>query len=780
VHAFKTAGIGSVMSFLALASASPVQAQDPGSNSSDVGALDEVIVTANRREQNLVEVPSAVSAVSGDLLVERGLTQIEDFAGLVPGFAIEDRGRSDLRLVLRGQNTGGAGASVATMIDDVVLSSTSALSNGSTVTPNFDTYDLERVEVLRGPQGTLYGATAQGGLLKYVTRAPRLNEFEGSAELGLESIEKGETGWSVRSMLNAPLGGSAALRFVGQYSDVPGYIDNPLLGLSDADGGKRYGGRVSLLLEPSERLRLRFTAATQQEEFDGEGTVQVAGAPLAANTETAASFRLVGGEPVDNKRIQDGTEGSSSYYNAVIEYSFGATDFISSTSFVQVERALKFDSSNGPAGPGVTLAGAFGGLFGEPILIKFDQSNDHDKFNQEFRLASKAGAGEGSLEWQAGVFFSKEDVLFDQELVTLRAANPTQRATILPFIPGLGGLALGRAITEANYEEISAFGDVTFSLGDRWRLSVGGRYTTIEQDGVSTNRPGLFTGPPSPADPTIASRPTFASDEDKFTFSVAPRYIVSDDVSLYARVASGYRPGGPINVVGAGSGGVPAEFGPDDTLNYELGAKGRLFDQRLAFEFAVYQIDWTDVQVLGAVFPAGAAQPLFLTTNGGDARSRGVEWSLAFKPADSLTVSWNGAFTDAELTSDAPGIGGSAGDDLPYVPKLTSSLAVDYRRALRAGVDLAVGSTWTHVGKRFGEFASFPVLSNNPEIPAYDTVDVRASLQFARIQIDASVRNIGDSRGITSYRNAFGLDGLSGQATIVQPRTYGLRFAVTF
>jgi outer membrane receptor protein involved in Fe transport len=341
-------------------------------------------------------------------------------------------------------------------------------------------------------------------------------------------------------------------------------------------------------------------------------------------------------------------------------------------------------------------------------------------------------------------------------------------------------LALGRSITDANYEEISGFGDVTFSFGERWRLSVGGRYTTIEQDGVGTNRPGLFTGPPSPSDPTIASRRTFASDEDKFTFSVAPRFIVSDDVSLYARVASGYRPGGPINVVGAGSGGIPSEFGPDDTLNYELGAKGRLLDQRLAFEFAVYQIDWSDVQVLGAVFPAGASQPVFLTTNGGDARSRGVEWSLAFRPVEAVTLSWNGAVTDAELTSDAPGIGGSAGDDLPFVPRLTSSVAVDYRRELRAGVELGLGGTWSHVGKRFGEFAAFPVLSNNPEIPDYDTVDLRASLKLSRMQIDASVRNIGDSRGITSYRNAFGLDGLSGQATIVQPRTYGLRFAVTF
>ncbi len=174
-------------SLLALCSQG-ASAQDQADTEESVSPS-EILVTANRREQSLVEVPFAVTAVSGDILEERALTDIRDFAALVPGFAIDDRGGTDLRLILRGQNTGGAGASVATMMDDVVLSSTSALSNGSTVTPNFETYDLERIEVLRGPQGTLYGATAQGGLLKYVTRAPDLTRFSGSAEVGIESVK---------------------------------------------------------------------------------------------------------------------------------------------------------------------------------------------------------------------------------------------------------------------------------------------------------------------------------------------------------------------------------------------------------------------------------------------------------------------------------------------------------------------------------------------------------------------------------------------------------------
>jgi len=176
------------ISLAALACATAASAQSPAPARPQLSAVkadsEEIVVTANRREQALFDVPAAVSAISGATLTSRGLVQIQDFATQVPGFSIETVGRTGVRLILRGQNTGGAGASVATMVDDVVLNDATANSNGSTVTPNFETFDLERIEVLRGPQGTLYGATAQGGLLKYVTNKPKLDKSEGAVEIG--------------------------------------------------------------------------------------------------------------------------------------------------------------------------------------------------------------------------------------------------------------------------------------------------------------------------------------------------------------------------------------------------------------------------------------------------------------------------------------------------------------------------------------------------------------------------------------------------------------------
>jgi len=736
----------------------------------------EIVVTASRREQSLVEVPSAVTAVSGDVLNERGLTDIRDFAALVPGFSLDDRGGTDVRLILRGQNTGGAGASVATMMDDVVLSSTSALSNGSTVTPNFETYDLERVEVLRGPQGTLYGATAQGGLVKYVTKKPDLAKAGAAAEVGFESVNQGETAFNGRAVVNIPLiTDKLAIRAAGYYIDLPGYIDNPLLGLKDVNRGNRRGGRVSLLAKPTDRLSIRVTGAYQNEEYGAEGVVEVVGSPVPGS-ETSRSFDLVGGTPSDRKGFQGGNRARSRFINGVIDWDVGFADLTSSTSLVKVSRRQGFDISNGPVAPFVTLGAAFGGLFGEPITLPLVQDNDHKKFNQEVRLSSKKGVGPSWLTWQVGVFHSYEDVLFNQDFVVRSAADASRVLTVLPFIPGIGGLGLGGQRTDANYNEWSGFGDVTFKFG-RFELSLGGRYTDIRQDGVVTNFPGVFTGPPSAADPTIAGAVPFVSKENKFTYSVAPRFAVTDRISLYSRIASGYRPGGPLTVPGAGTNGIPRSFRPDNTVNYEVGTKGDIGP--LAFDVALYRIDWTDVQVLGAVTPQ-SGPTLFVTTNGGRARSQGVEWALALRPEKNLTIAWSGNAVDATLRSDVPGIGGSAGDNLPYVPRFTSTVTGDYRIPLTGSVTANLGATWSYVGGRNGDFIAAPLLSNNPHLPAYSTWDLRAGIEVSGITLDAIVRNVSNSRGITGYRSAFGFNGTTGQAAIVQPRSVQVRLSGRF
>jgi iron complex outermembrane recepter protein len=732
----------------------------------------EIVVTANRRLENIVDVPLAVTAISGDVLNRKGLTQIENFVSQVPGFSIENQGRVGVRLILRGQNTGGAvgGATVASMIDDVILTSGSALSRGALVTPNLDLYDVERVEVLRGPQGTLYGANALGGLLKYVSRKPDLDTFGVKSELGIDSVRYGETGYAAKAAVNVPIAsGVAALRVSGFANDVAGYVDNPLLGLSDVNGGKLYGGRAILLVKPSEALSLRLTAAFQKDRYGSEGITQIVGAPVNSNTETSASFRLFGNHPVENLQFAGNTRGSFEYYNGLVDYDFGAVQFISSTSYVKGARRFFVDASNGPAAPGLTLAAALGGLFSEPIVAIVDQENSFTKFNQELRLSSESDA----LRWQIGAFYSNEDIVFDQGFLTRAVADTSRSVTVLPFIPGLGGLGLGDSLTVADYEELSGFAEATFSFGERFELSVGGRYSNIKQTVDFSTGAGLFTGP---VDSAI---PTNKSSENKFTFSIAPRFELTEDISAYARVASGFRPGGPITLAGAGT-LFPASFKPDSTVNYELGLKGSTANRLLTFDVAAFYIDWKDIQIVSAFVNPNSGQSFFLTGNAGKARSQGIEWAFGLRPVSGLEIGWTGAITDATLRSDAPGLGGSKGDFLPYVPRVTNAVNIDYSMPLSDGLTASFGGTWNHTGARNSEFSTSPALSGNVRLPSYDSFDLRAGLAFDRFRIDALVRNVTDVRGLILYRSTAGFNATTGSGVISQPRTFSIRLSSDF
>jgi len=742
-----------------------------GSSAAVGGDTAEVVVTASRREQDIVDVPAAVTAISGETLNERNLTQIEDFAAQVPGFSIQKVGQTGVRLVIRGQNTGGAGASVATIIDDVPLNTASPNTNGSTITPNFDTYDMERIEVLRGPQGTLYGATAQGGLLKYVTRKPNLKEFEGGIDLGRDKISGGGDGNSVKGVVNLPFAsGKAALRVMGYHEDVAGFIDNVRTGQNDVNSGKRDGARAILLVQPSEEFSLRFTAFKQKHRFGSDGYADVFGSPLVSGAEDDKSYRLVSGKPVTSVTPIGGVVGSYEHYNAAIDYDFGGVTLTSSTSSVRGKSNYGLDISDGVAGPGFTLAAAFGPLFGQNIVVGLDQQNNHKKFTQEFRLASK---GSESLFWQVGAFYAKEDINFNQFIRALDPANVSRELTILPFIPGIGGLPLGGSFLPGEYKELSGFGDVTFTISERFELSVGGRYTKNNQNSQVTNEPGLINAPVQIVNPEIRS------SENKFTFSVAPRFRVSDDVSLYARIASGYRPGGPVLAIPNPPAGYPNDFTSDKTINYEVGVKGSAADGRVSFDVALYQIDWTDAQII-STFVSGNGQTFSVTGNGGSARSRGLEWSLAFRPLERLTLGWVGGLTDAQLTEDAPGLGGSSGDELPYVPRFSSALNVDYAMPLSETLTLNLGGSYVYTGKRYGNFSSTPLISNHPEIPSYNTLDLRAGLEFGRYHLDLVAQNVSNSRGLTDYRNNGGAGGQFGTANVLQPRSIALHFGANF
>lgn len=757
-------GAGSVFWLAAAASAKAAEAE-PGSAGLAVDNAD-IIVTANKRAERLVDVGGTVNAISGAELGYRNSVQIQDFAAQIPGFNFQPSGNRATRLILRGLNTGGAGATVAVVADETPLSYQSGLANGSIDTANLNTYDLERIEVLKGPQGTLYGATAQGGLLKYVTRAPNLEQIEGIAETGTEFVRQGGTGWFGRGAINVPIiDGVAAIRATGFYEDLAGFIDNPLIGRNDFNSGERWGGRISLLVKPVDWLSVRITGFRQTQRFDDNGTVEVVGANADPTAPPPNEFDIAnGGRLVRNSLYGSASRNVYEYVNGLVELDAGFATFVSSTSFGGLSSRFNNEFTFVNAAPGLTFSDAVAGLYGEPVGITQPQVNESDRFNQEVRIESKPEFAIGGLgiDWQAGLFLARESIVFDQTFDVL------SRATGQILTAPIAGGALQ---APARYRETSGFANVTLKFSEAFDLALGGRYTENEQQSQLFYTAGFATG-------GAAITPLIRSEESKWTYSAALRYRFDASSLLYGRIASGYRPGGPNFGIPNAPNDFPLSYGSDTTTNYELGLRTALFDRAVTIDIAAFHIDWKDIQI-NTAFTSTTGQQFSVVGNAGTASSTGVELDLGWRILPGVRISTVGAYTRAKLTEDAPNLGARSGEQLAFVPRFSNTLNLDAETGLGSNLKGFAGLSWTHTGKRFTDFSASPANPGHIELPSYNTVNAQAGLEFEDFTLSVYARNIGDVRGLTGYSRNGGAN-LTGNAQIVQPRTIGVRLAVNY
>jgi outer membrane receptor protein involved in Fe transport len=757
-------------------------AQDQMDDSENV--LEEVYVTATKRDERLIDVPMAVTALQGQGLIDRNLLQIEQFADQVPGLLVQSFGNRATRIILRGLNSGGAGATVASVIDEATLSYSSSTSNGAIDIANLDTYDLARIEVLRGPQGTLYGAAAEGGLIKYVTNAPKLDEFEGDVEAGLETIEQGGTGFTGRAMFNVPLADNAAFRFTGFYKDIPGYIDNNLLGSKNQNTGERYGGRAQLLWQATDNFSVRLMALMQDQSYDDPGSVELVGNPLAQDVRTPDEFDIAhGGDLQWNTLNPSISDNEIRLYYLTLNWENDKINVLSNTSYGEVNSTFRQDITYADAAPGVPvpLGLAFAFAYGVPfIAIYGDQTNDLGKFNQEIRVSNKdtVEAGSMGIDWQVGAFYSDEDITFDQ---FYDALDPVTGEVLLTdiFAPlGYPQLPTGGSTLPANYKEVSGFGEIVLHFNDQFKVAVGGRYSSNRQWSQVTNKAGLITAPVDIVNPIIRS------DETKFTWSIAPTFNFADNQMVYARVATGYRPGGPALIIPGAPPDFPLSYKSDSTVNYELGTKGATQDGRFTWDLAAFYIDWTDIQVLTQFVSESSGVTYTITGNAGTARSKGLEWNLGWEATDQLMFTVNGAYVDAKLTEDARGLGGYDGDQLPFVPEWTNTVNADYTVDF-GDVPVTFGVTWRYVGKRYTGFGApaSPDADRGPgshvELPDYHTFAAQIIATYDRWRFRVYGQNLTDERALTAYSPGSGYN-LTGFGQIIQPRTFGFSVGLSF
>ncbi|MFA6117314.1 MAG: TonB-dependent receptor [Sphingomonas sp.] len=693
---------------------------------------EDIVVTARKRAERLIDIPQSVSVISADMLDQVHAERFADYFTRVPSASIVETQAGQTRLVLRGISTNGVGATVATYVDETPYGSATSLANGSILTPDIDPFDLERVEILRGPQGTLYGANSLGGLVKYVTVAPQTDAFHAAAQGGFESVDGGETGWSGRAAVNVPLGDVIAVRGSGFYRTDPGYIDDPVLG-PNVNGGKTYGGRGSILVKPSDAFSVRGTVFAQNLESNASNTVDSDPVTLRPTLGDLKQSRLVA-EPNHVKyRI----------YNATADYDFGPVDLISSSSWGSLDQAQIQDIS-GLYGPLLT------GAFGIPLGSIINQNVTQRRFTQEVRLAS---SGASAFEWTLGGFYTRERNAINQSIDAID--DPTGA-----HVPGLDGLAFATVLSE--YREIAGFASGTYHFSPTFDLSVGGRYSHNTQRAVQTSS-GPLAGDSS-LDGT--------SSDDVFTYSVAPAFKPNEHLTIYARVARGYRPGGPNVLPPSAPNDVPRQFGPDTTTDYEIGIKTELLDRKLSLELTGFYTQWKNIQLFASIGGFG------VNANGGKASSKGVELSISARPVPGLTLAANGAYYEAVLDDDAPPVvGGLDGDRLPYAPRFASTLSADYEKALSDRVTGTIGASWRYTGERRSAFE--PGASQH-RLDAYGQVDAHVGVSFDRFRLDAFVRNLTDSRGILDVGTAGSARNGAIAVAVSRPRSFGATLGVRY
>jgi iron complex outermembrane recepter protein len=769
-----------VSSFLAVAGAS-VLAATPGARAdeapgeeSPTNKLQEVVVTAQKYQEKLHDVPMGVTALTGEQLEKQRLLTLQDLQAVVPGLSLEELQPGETRLTLRGQNVGGVGSTVTTYIDDTPFGSSNALANGFGFTGDFDPWDLQRIEVLRGPQGTLYGAGSEGGLLKYVTNPPDPTKFAAAAQVGGEDVAHGEGAGSGKGMLNLPIGDRAAFRLSGYYSGVEGYIDDRSLGEKDINHGYRDGIRAALLVNFTDNVSIRLNAFGQDLHTDGSPYVDVVGAAGTPLTPPANQLSPQQGDYDQQRFINEPSTFKYRIYSGTLNWNLGFGTLSSITSYGKTDESLLADVSSDPLAPGVPAAGTYGDLATTllPLIppplpagvtslgVAETQAIDIKKFTQEVRLASPSAQ---TLEWQVGAFYTRESSTLEQTLPSFYI--PSQAYTPLA--------SLENASLDALYREWAAFAQVTYHFTPQFDLALGGRWSENKQSAGESTDGLLLDSPPLPATTTSGD-----STDTDFTYSIAPRWHVSNNTMVYARIATGYRPGGPNDLPPLAEPGVQRAYQADRTTNYEIGTRTDLLDNRLSVDVDAFLVNWQKIQLFEFIDNFG------INANGGTARSEGLEWTLGLTPVTGLTFTLTGAYVDAYLTSAAPAAGGNDGDRLPYAPRWSGSLDGDYTWLAFSDYNAFTGATWSFVGSRFDDFSAILGATGfepepRPELASYNTVNLRAGLENARWTFEIYCKNVGDVRGIAYYTNS-GTPNFGGAVGYVQPRTLGAAITARF
>ena len=755
---------------------------------------EEVTVTAMKREETVLNTPLSIAAPTEEVMRERGIENIEDIAANVAGFSVQNLGPGQSQVAIRGVSSGqiardqpGPKEEVGTYLDESVISFL-------LFTPDLDLFDMNRIEVLRGPQGTLFGSGSLSGTVRYISNPPEPGVTRIFGEVAASTIGDGNEGGEAKFGINVPLGSMSALRVVGYYDRLAGYMDAVQPDLSvdeDVNTGDRYGVRAALRISPDESLTITPRVAYQKLEMDGWNRIDIFNILGNPYTTTRPAVRL--GERELFTQIDEPMTDEFFLGDLNVTYDFGGVALTSITSYTDRDILVVRDAT--------ALTGSItGGSLGLPERVyaldaPLDDVTTASGWSQEIRLSGDAER----FQWVVGGFYSDSTKEYGQDLTVTGF-------TALSGIPSAGLRAPTDHLffSELTYDtrQFALFGEGTLELTERFSLTAGLRYYDF-RDEKEQIFDGLF-GNDNTGTSLVSAPGTTEAD------GFAPRFIasfkVSDDTTLNAQVAKGFRLGGindPLNVPLCTPGDLIAFGGRegflDETVwNYEIGSKSRLFGGRGSFNVAAFYVDITDLQ---AVVTAGSCSSR-LVFSVPSARSLGGDVEFSAAVTDNFDFAVSASYNEAELTStvrDGTGavVSGIAdGRRLPSVPEWQFAAAATYNQVLKPGIVGYINGTYTHIGSRFTQvgdedptFGTVNLLSFgantiggpltqstftfNPELPAYDLVNLRVGVRFSYFDIALFANNVTDERAFLALDRERGLRARVGYLTN-QPRTFGV------
>ncbi|WP_425462977.1 TonB-dependent receptor [Luteithermobacter gelatinilyticus] len=710
--------------------------------------FEEITVTASRRAIGLQDTALSVTAIKPEELSISGLNKLRDVIEFSPG--VHYAGGSapvGNTITMRGVAQAGRASTVGLYIDDVPLGSSNSFAAGPTLHFDAVSGDIERVELIKGPQGTLYGSSSMGGVVRYITKDLSRSDFEGDVKADLSSTKEGGFNQLVSGRISSPLvRDRLGISVAGYYEHFDGFIDrieeSPTGAAEDVDSFDRWGVYAKMAVNPTENLSANFLFVHTDVESSGGNTVVLEGPPF-----------VPAHGPFSTDEGENDLNDEFTLYAGTLNYDFEWGTFISSTSY---QDRLNSNSADLVATFGSLIELLSGQPPGSVTSAPFTGLIKTERFVQEVRLTSKENQ---SLEWSIGGIYSDEN------------SSNIQR---LEGFPG-GFLALDVDLG-SGVEELALFGNLTYYLAQNFDVTAGARIAWIDSAVALTDGPGLI----------VADLPETTSSDTVDTYSFTARYRPTPDLSLYMRIASGYRPeNANLPLLDAmGNNAAPAIIATDTLWSYELGAKGSLADNKVNYDLALWYIDWTNLQVV--TFVNGAS-------TGGNANSDvtayGFEASLTTRLSDGFRLISTLSFSHSTLDDDeTAGFGALAGENLHLLPKWSGSVRGIYDFPITHNLDGFVNAGIKYVGSKdtgyeggIGADGSIitPLIANFT-LDDYVAVNLSVGIRFDNIAASVYARNLFNEYAFTggSARPLVGFTRAT--ANVLQPRTVGVVLKVDF